>query len=61
MSMYSIEDIARFAEGDMEAEERAEFETALKTDLDLQADLAFYQNVHSSLKMTGNFRILCLR
>lgn len=49
--MYSMEDIARFAEGDMEAEERAEFETALKTDLALQADLAFYQNVHSSLKM----------
>lgn len=49
--MYSMEDIARFAEGDMDAEERFEFENALKTDLNLQADLAYYQNVHSSLKM----------
>ena len=35
----------------MDAEERFEFENALRTDLNLQADLAYYQNVHSSLKM----------
>ncbi|MEJ6981860.1 hypothetical protein WG906_15435 [Pedobacter sp. P351] len=51
MSMYSMEDIARFAEGDMKGEELIQFENALKTDKDLQANLAFYQNVHSSLKM----------
>lgn len=49
--MYTMEDIARFAEGDMKGEELIQFENALKTDKDVQANLAYYQNVYSSLKM----------
>ncbi|MBC8053842.1 MAG: hypothetical protein H7Y13_12325 [Sphingobacteriaceae bacterium] len=48
---YSMEDIARFAEGDMDGDERAEFEKVLQADIDLKSGLASYQNIHSSLKM----------
>lgn len=51
MSMYSMEDIARFAEGDMTPEEQSLFEEALQSDTELQSSLSFYRNVHSSLKM----------
>ena len=46
-----MEDIARFVEGDMEGEERNQFEASLRTNQDLQAGLDRYHDIHSSLKM----------
>lgn len=51
MRKYSIEDIARFAEHDMDAAERELFEESLRSDRDLQNELLMYQSVQSSLKM----------
>lgn len=49
--MYSTEDVARFAEGDMEAGERLQFEEALRVDEGLRSALSRYYDIHSSLKM----------
>jgi hypothetical protein len=51
MSSYSIEDIARFAEGDMTEEERLQFSAALETDQQLSQQLKEYHHIHSSLRM----------
>jgi len=48
--MNTFNDIARYAEGDMTAEERSVFETALAGDESLRRELALYREVHSSLQ-----------
>src|SRR5688500_10529418 len=50
MKTYSYTEIARYAEDDMTAEERQEFEQALSTDTALQQQLAMYRDVHGSLQ-----------
>lgn len=50
MNPYSYDDIARYAENDMTAEERQAFEQALQTDTALQEQLNLYRDVHDSLK-----------
>jgi hypothetical protein len=45
-----MDDIARYAEGLMEAGEQAAFEAALTTDASLQQQLALYREVHDSLQ-----------
>jgi Tfp pilus assembly protein PilF len=47
---YSFEDIARYAEQEMPAEERQAFEAALGTDAELQQQLALYREVDSNLQ-----------
>lgn len=47
--MSTFNDIARYAEGEMTADERSAFETALASDESLRRQLALYQEVHSSL------------
>jgi predicted Zn-dependent protease len=47
---YGIEDIARYAEQEMPADERQTFEAALQADASLQQQLAQYQEVHDSLQ-----------
>ena len=49
MKTYSYNEIARYAEDDMTAEERQEFEQALSTDTALQEQLALYREVHDSM------------
>jgi len=51
MSRYDIDDIARFAEGDMTEEERLQFSAALQTDQELAKQLSEYHHIHSSLRM----------
>ncbi|OQP57907.1 tetratricopeptide repeat protein [Niastella populi] len=48
--MNTFNDIARYAEGDMTADERAAFETVLASDESLQRQLAVYREVHGSLQ-----------
>src|SRR5262245_49614192 len=48
--MDRTEDIARYAEGLMEAPEQAAFEAALAADASLQQQLALYREVHDSLQ-----------
>lgn len=48
--MSTFNDIARYAEGEMTADERSTFETALASDESLRRQLALYQEVHSSLQ-----------
>lgn len=48
--MNTFNDIARYAEGEMTAEERSAFETALATDESLREQLALYRDVHTSLQ-----------
>lgn len=43
--------VARYLEGDMELQEKAQFETSIETDIELQELLAEYKNVHLTLKM----------
>ncbi|SMC98758.1 tetratricopeptide repeat protein [Pedobacter nyackensis] len=43
--------VARYLEGDMEPQEKQEFETLLQSDAELQELKAYYINVHQSLKM----------
>lgn len=43
--------VARYLEGDMELQEKQEFETLLQTDGELKTLLAEYKNVHQTLKM----------
>lgn len=50
MTPYSLTDIARYAEGDMTAEEMQSFEQALAADASLQQQLALYHDVHNSLQ-----------
>lgn len=50
MKTYSLDDIARYAEGEMPAEESAAFEQALAADETLRTQLAFYQDVHDSMQ-----------
>jgi tetratricopeptide (TPR) repeat protein len=50
MTPYSLTDIARYAEGDMSAEELQAFEQALAADATLRQQLALYHDVHSSLQ-----------
>lgn len=50
MKTYSYNEVARYAEDDMTAGERQEFEQALSTDRALQEQLALYLEVHGSLK-----------
>jgi hypothetical protein len=50
MKTYSYTEIARYAEDDMTAEERQEFEQALSTDTALQQQLSLYRDVHGSLQ-----------
>jgi predicted Zn-dependent protease len=50
MNTYSFDDIARYAEGEMGAEERFNFEKALADDASLQQQLALYREVHVSLQ-----------
>lgn len=49
-SKYTTEDVARYAEGLMSAEEQQEFETALSEDSELQQQLDLYKEVHGSLE-----------
>jgi hypothetical protein len=48
--MSTFNDIARYAEGDMTAEERSAFETNLASDETLQQQLNLYREVHGSLQ-----------
>ena len=48
--MSTFNDIARYAEGDMTADERAAFEAVLASDESLQRQLAVYREVHGSLQ-----------
>jgi predicted Zn-dependent protease len=50
MTPYSYEHIARYAEGEMTAEEKQSFEQALAADLSLQEQLVLYREVHGSLQ-----------
>lgn len=50
MSTFNYDDIARYAEGEMEAGERLSFEEALAVDTSLQQKLAMYREVHASLQ-----------
>ena len=50
MKTYNYNDIARYAEGEMPAEERLAFDEALKSDADLQKQLSLYREVHASLQ-----------
>src|SRR5688500_15179774 len=50
MKTYSLDDIARYAEGEMTAEESQAFEKALAADESLRLQLAFYHDVHNSLQ-----------
>ncbi|HEX6431607.1 MAG TPA: hypothetical protein VF008_28145 [Niastella sp.] len=52
--MDTFNDIARYAEGEMTADERASFETALASDESLRRQLALYQEVHGSLQQHFN-------
>jgi hypothetical protein len=54
MKTYSYNDIARYAENDMTAGERQEFEQAITADASLQQQLALYYEVHSSLQQHFN-------
>ncbi|WP_315822572.1 hypothetical protein [Paraflavitalea speifideaquila] len=47
---YTLEDIARYADGLMEAEEQQAFEAALPADKELQEQLALYREVDISLQ-----------
>lgn len=58
--MDTFNDIARYAEGEMTAEERTVFETTLASDESLRRQLALYQEVHVSLQqhfIAGDQRI----
>lgn len=48
--MSTFNDIARYAEGGMSADERSAFEAALSADESLRQQLALYQEVHGSLQ-----------
>jgi len=48
--MSTFNDIARYAEGEMSADERSVFEAALLADESLRQQLALYQEVHGSLQ-----------
>jgi len=48
--MSTFNDIARYAEGEMSAEERSAFEAALASDATLQQQLALYRDAHDSLQ-----------
>ena len=48
--MNTFNDIARYAEGEMTAEERSAFETALTADESLRQQLVLYQEVHAGLQ-----------
>ena len=48
--MSTFNDIARYAEGDMTAEERSAFEATLASDATLQQQLALYREAHGSLQ-----------
>ena len=48
--MNTFNDIARYAEGDMTAEESSAFETVLASDESLRRQLALYREVHTSLE-----------
>lgn len=48
--MDTFNDIARYAEGDMTAEERSAFETVLASDESLRRQLALYREVNTSLQ-----------
>jgi tetratricopeptide (TPR) repeat protein len=48
--MSTFNDIARYAEGDMAADERLAFEAALASDETLQRQLDLYREVHGSLQ-----------
>jgi tetratricopeptide (TPR) repeat protein len=48
--METFNDIGRYAEGDMTAEEQLAFETALAADESLRQQLALYREVHTSLQ-----------
>jgi hypothetical protein len=50
MTPYTLDDIARYAEGEMPAEESQAFEKALAADDSLRQQLAFYHEVHNSLQ-----------
>jgi hypothetical protein len=47
---HNFEDIARYADNEMSAEERQAFEAALGTDPELQEQLALYRDVDSTLQ-----------
>jgi len=48
--MSKFNDIAKYAEGDMNADERSAFEAALASNESLRQQLALYQEVHTSLQ-----------
>jgi YD repeat-containing protein len=48
--MSTFNDIARYAEGDMTAEERFAFEATLASDATLRQQLALYRDAHGSLQ-----------
>src|SRR5688572_6580089 len=58
--MDTFNDIGRYAEGEMTADERAAFETVLVSDESLRRQLALYHEVHASLQqhfIAGDQRI----
>src|SRR5689334_21114206 len=48
--MSTFNEIARYAEGEMNADERTAFEAALRANESLRQQLALYQEVHGSLQ-----------
>lgn len=50
MSQFNIEDIARYAEGLMEPEEKLLFESTLSSDDELRQQLALYRETHDALQ-----------
>jgi hypothetical protein len=48
--MNTFNDIARYADGEMNADERSAFEAALASDESLRQHLALYQEVHASMQ-----------
>lgn len=51
MNEEKILAVARYLEGDMELQEKADFEISIGSDPELQGLLAEYENVHQTLKM----------
>lgn len=54
MNRFSMEDIIRYVENEMDDQEKKDFELALETDAQLYADMELYQKIGSSLKAELN-------
>ena len=51
MSSYNIQDVIRFADGDMMPEEKRDFERALEGDERLKEELSLYQDVRKDVEL----------